>query len=129
MSELVGIPWVAGGRSYEGADCWGVVKLAAKALFRFTLPDYQYVPEPMRGTFIDAASGLNCWTKINVPAAGAVVVLAPKGWNAPTHVGIMVDNSRMLHSTDSKPNGSSRLNTIDQIEKVYTVIGYYKWQR
>lgn len=40
VSELIGIPFEEHGRSLDGCDCWGVVRLGLERGFGLIVPDY-----------------------------------------------------------------------------------------
>jgi len=41
LNEYIGIPYVFGGRTREGLDCYGLVKLIYQEQYAETLPDWQ----------------------------------------------------------------------------------------
>ena len=40
MDQFVGIPYIAHGRGYDGADCWGIVYLFYRDVLKTPIPDY-----------------------------------------------------------------------------------------
>ncbi len=38
--RLVGIPFIAGGRGWDGCDCWGLLLLAYREVLGIELPSY-----------------------------------------------------------------------------------------
>lgn len=40
VNELIGIPFVEHGRSLDGCDCWGIVRLGLERGFGVLVPDY-----------------------------------------------------------------------------------------
>lgn len=109
LADLVGIPWEDGGRTLEGADCWGAVCLGSLHLFGLVLPSYAgtyaTASDPSAGEGIVSAD-LERFDRISwgdelpgdillfrlygvVPATGEL----GRFW----HAGLVVDGRRMLH--------------------------------
>ena len=43
IRDLLAIPYVPGGRSIEGADCWGMVQICYSKLMGVEIPNYDDV--------------------------------------------------------------------------------------
>ena len=90
-SNLIGVPFVDGGRSLDGLDCWGLVKLVYKDLFDVELPDFVYADtrDPKIPDLIDAERQM--WTPLERDdwAIGTVLVLRIAG--QPFHTGVVVE--------------------------------------
>lgn len=90
----VDIPFVDGGRSRAGADCWGLVYLVSADLGR---PVPAYPGEGVRadGTICPRAQAravarhADQFDAVDAPRPGDVVLLRPRG--RPMHVGVCVD--------------------------------------
>jgi cell wall-associated NlpC family hydrolase len=101
-AELVGIPYLARGRSLQGADCWGVCLLAARHLFDIELPEYFYSAADM----LDEACELirretrgPSWTLLAEGGPwprGCIHVFRVKGYE--THCGIHLGGGEFMHS-------------------------------
>ena len=95
----VGLPYRDKGRAFDGVDCYGLVRLIYLARFNINLPSYDdaYLTSEHGECAIDE-HGLNndSWIRITTPIAGAVVVLLIGG--KPNHVGVMLDETKMIHS-------------------------------
>jgi cell wall-associated NlpC family hydrolase len=99
--DLVGAPWVAGGRSAAGIDCLGVVLVVAA---RLGIP----VEEPRDAVERLAAMGWTItpgdfpdgWAEVRPPyRVGDVVVLWDDAARAENHVGIVDTPGHVLHAT------------------------------
>lgn len=94
------IPWKRGGRSYQEADCWGVVYLWYRDVAGITIPSYSDMPGSndadisSRDALISAESA--GWIRTESPSKHDVVLLRTGGHT--THVGVMVDERHILHS-------------------------------
>jgi len=109
VNDYVGIPFVPGGRSKSGCDCWGLVCVVYRD-FRIELPDYF-------GTSVDDASaferaridaiGKRQWAQVAYPFRDLDVVLMDRHVTvyrggkkrvvrAPGHVGVIL-HGVLLH--------------------------------
>lgn len=98
-NKYIGIPYVAGGRSDEGADCWGLLCLIYKREFDIELPGYV---DMSRDTHSDAelaeymAAHRENWERVRDPSAGDVVLLRIAG--EPIHIGVVTAPGQFIHS-------------------------------
>ena len=108
-ARYVGLPFVDGGRSINGSDCWGLVRLVLKEQCGIDVPSYGEIAakELMRvARQMARDSDGDCWRLVHAPDTFDVVLMtAPKvRGRVPAHVGVMVDPARVLHieeATDS----------------------------
>lgn len=96
------VPFVEGGRGYEGWDCWGLLVCAYRDVCGIMLPTFDGA---YAAADVSAASprltellvgDLGRWTKIEerVPMAGALFNISGR----PVHVGLVLDGRRFLHA-------------------------------
>lgn len=111
LDLICAIPHVRGGRSYVGADCYGVLRLAFCEMTGVTLPEWG---ETIAGDVgseagsIVAALTSGEWVEISGPLKRADGVLLNvrsvlddgSRVRARNHVGIIVPDGRLLHSTE-----------------------------
>lgn len=112
ISDLVGIPYVAGGRGLDGADCWGTARLYYQRI-GIDLPSYDGPTIPSDHEAVRAArEGRSPWRRVDVPRVGDLGL-----WKRlrELHAGVMVAPGRVLHN-DSLSRGSA-------IVRVQEVIG------
>jgi cell wall-associated NlpC family hydrolase len=92
-TDLIGTPFKYGGRGPEAYDCYGLV-MELQRRMGIEIPDYKS-PQNMG----EIASLLACeiprW--IEVPRAPGTVVALRIGRYV-SHVGLMIDNDRMVHT-------------------------------
>ncbi len=93
--QYVGIPYKPKGRSIEGCDCYGLVKLFLSNELGITIDDYDYSSINEAGELIEKGCGLSEWKPIQVPTFGDVVVL--RQMKRYSHVGVMVDDAHFIH--------------------------------
>ena len=114
LTRLVGVPYLEGGRSAQGADCWGIVLLGAHHLFGLELPEYFYT----RDQLLDQAGDLIArettgprWDAVDAPfPGGAVHIFLIRG--AATHCGLHLRDSLFLHSL---PGRNSCIESLDDM--------------
>jgi cell wall-associated NlpC family hydrolase len=100
--SYIEIPFKPDGRDRNGLDCYGLVCLVYRDRLGIILPDY-------KGVFADQsidtlkkvsrvmAEGREEWTKVDTPKPFDMVMLRTGRYT--WHVGIVIDNRRMLHIT------------------------------
>jgi cell wall-associated NlpC family hydrolase len=101
-NDYIGIPFVDGGRTFDGCDCWGLVRLIFEKELDITLPQYGEISssdmirisEKMKAGRDDAET----WLPVLGDAKQFdVVVMAWTGRKSPGHVGVAVDARRLIH--------------------------------
>lgn len=95
------IPFVLGGRSADGLDCWGLVQLFYKEQMGIAVPDYQGIAAGISTKQAIATIARERdlhWELTKEPKDGDVVLARMK--NHPLHVGIYKDPGQMLHIED-----------------------------
>lgn len=96
----IGIPYRDKGRSRDGIDCWGIVRLVYREVFNTPLPDYSecYRNGEDWPAIADAIeTGLkDGWTETKHPRAGDMVTLKIGG--RPWHCGVMLDTNWFMHA-------------------------------
>lgn len=102
VNDYVGIPFVDGGRTREGCDCYGLVCLVFAEQFKVTLPRRDYWPlvsdvsyldrsiEEVRTVFwrpVEGQAWPGCVAEFRVPGKDRTLF----------HCGLMVSPTHMLH--------------------------------
>jgi cell wall-associated NlpC family hydrolase len=125
------IPFQDHGRDFEGADCWGIVRLVYLNELRIELPSYGVISakdllavakEMKRG------SEMKDWRKVPLEQMKTydVVVMTGRVGNAkaPIHVGIAIDNRKVMH-TEEKTNVV--VCDIDHYQLKHRILGAYRY--
>lgn len=98
LNDLIGKPFVNGGRGPDGFDCYG---LAREVMRRFDQP----LPPDLSCDALHAASCelefdrqrlLRCWRPVLIPAPGTLIAIK----NHPlyvNHVGVLLSGGRFIH--------------------------------
>lgn len=108
IAGFVGIPFRDGGRSAEGCDCWGLVRLVHAAA-GVALPSYGEIGAgelAAIGRTMAAAMAGNRegepWLPVTDRPRRALDVAVMRSMRAagrmPVHVGVMIDARRLLHT-------------------------------
>jgi len=102
-NRFVGLPFKEKGRTFEGVDCWGLLRLFYKEIFNIVLPSYH---ENYQTAFDEKEisqlinNKKTDWYPVqyNDINFGDGVLLRLKG--EPMHIGIVLRKNKMLHVTE-----------------------------
>jgi len=120
-SDLLGKPFVDGGRGPDSYDCYGL----ATEIFRrhgIELPDYRISCENASKINSTIDEEKNKWIECEKPEVPSVVVLRfnSRYFN---HVGVYIGSGKFIHT--AKKTGV-RIDRIDDIYWKNRIEGYYK---
>ena len=102
VKRMLLVPFVERGRDFDGVDCWGVVYLAYCHILGIELPSYidDYDKKDVRGSSRElgqlVASHLPEWKQVSHPRVMDVAIFLIAG--RPVHIGLLVDEQRVLHA-------------------------------
>lgn len=104
VEDLIGVPFVSGGRNAEtGLDCWGVA-LAVQRRLGVQVPDFKVsafnTPE-ISGTAA-AAMASGCWLTVDQPEPGDMVLMSVDS-RMPgliNHFGVFIGDNRLIHTLE-----------------------------
>ena len=105
-NKYVGIPFEAGGKIFDGADCYGLVKLVYACEHAVTLNDFTdyYADGKLDAEQIHKLILLedSNWIKVAYEdrAEADVMVMSING--NPMHLGIVINDTNMLHVLEGK---------------------------
>ena len=126
-SQYVGIPYVIGGESFEGADCYGIAKLYSKNELGKELPVYMYSNldnESVAEMAIKCAQhGLGeKWRKVGTLQRGDIVTFRIMGYEI--HCGIMINDTEFLHSLKGRMSCIEDLTHVNWKHRLTGVFRY-----
>lgn len=95
--DLIGVPFVDGGRDKSGMDCWGL----AREMFRrqgIDIPDYHVSAVSAVSVALKMGVDVAYWQKLAQPVLGCLVLirLSPDVWA--NHVGIYIGDGKFIHA-------------------------------
>ena len=98
MRDYTGIPYLVRGDTFDGCDCWGLVRIVYRDL-GIELPSYaDYAGEI--GGLVDGLVADDIWHEVDEPAPLDVVLLRAD-WTD-YHIGLIIGPGMMLHTVDLK---------------------------
>jgi cell wall-associated NlpC family hydrolase len=97
-SNLLGTPFVFGGRDASGMDCWGLIVAVYRAIGIGVEDVEPYAGQPTFGMEILTSA----WHAVEPPYEPYDVLLFAGGCcgDAATHAAVWIGNGRMLHALD-----------------------------
>jgi len=98
--RYVGLPFLDGGRDLSGLDCWGLVRMVYAERLGVALPEYGEISakDLVRVARAMEVGKNDGWQTVSVPQALDVALMrSGQGGRLVVHVGVMVDNRRVLH--------------------------------
>jgi len=127
VKKYVGIPFVSNGRTADGCDCYGLVRLVLCNEYGVTLPelsnDYDNALNIAQTAKLFAEHlPVIASVKIKEPKESALIVITEQG--KPSHVGIVAGNGYILHTgakTGSVCQRTSHPGLRSRIEGYYSV--------
>ncbi len=98
LNNYIGLPFKELGRTREGIDCWGLVRMILKEQFKIELPifdnEYKNVKDAKNISRI-VDNFLPNWQKVDQPSFGDVALFRVGKY--PLHVGVAVSSTHMIH--------------------------------
>ena len=93
----IGLPFRERGRDRTGVDCWGLVRLVYAERLGIVLPGYEEYASTVDREAIPGLIDAGCrrWTRVESARVFDVAVFDIHG--RPMHVGLVLDEARMLH--------------------------------
>lgn len=123
----IGIPWVACGTTMAGADCWGLVRMAAHHLYGLEFPEYFYSAHELlseAAQLIEHETNTPRWKPQPNPPfePGAVHIFRIAGLK--THCGLALEGGDFLHSL---PGHASAIENVADIQWRQRRTGTFVW--
>lgn len=127
LRDLIGVPFVDGGRDRKGLDCWGLVMLAMLRAGK-QIPDYNvncHEREKIAKLVADPEQWVS-WKKIDDPMPGDGIALRvdPNMPDAIQHFGVYLGSGKFIHTTRKTGVMVSRITDPMWRGRIE---GYYRW--
>ena len=120
VAVAIRVPFVEKGRTYEGWDCWGLIRCAYKDVYNVNLPSYvgEYEntsEQRLLANIIAKQKAGDAWRQIGIKP-GCIAVIYNMG--QPTHMGLVISNYDIIHTQEN-------IGTVIQSAKELPVEGYW----
>ena len=129
-NNYIGIPWVCGQSSFDGADCWGLVSMIYMDLFNVQLAHFEVDDidnqEKTMHKIEEIRDISNIWEKTTTPNEGDVVMMISRKTLRPEHVGIYIGKAQILHSM-TRETGQSEIHPVKLMNKLFKRLEYYQY--
>ncbi len=123
VSKYIGIPYLNRGRSYQGADCFGLIQLIYRSQFGIAITEQSYTDSEDRVATGDALKIGKCdWKETHKPKFGDIVLFTIKG--QAVHMGMILDDTRFIHSLKDHNSAVGRLDNPMWRTRIE---GTYEW--
>lgn len=125
-AALVGIPFVPGGRTAQGADCWGLHRLATLQLAGVELPSYAHLYADTSEVAANAAliaGHMADWRQVPAGTERALDCVLYRVGSYAGHVATVVRPGRMLHTYSG---ASSRVDYYRTGLFRERIVGFYR---
>ena len=121
---FVGIPWLDGGRTRDGVDCWGLFWLVYKEVFGIELPSYSEDYTTALDRIIVRRLVDNkpdYWVRVLYPAVGDGAVMHIAGR---PHIGVYIGDDLILHI---EKNLGAKIENYRSMKMVNMLDGFYRY--
>lgn len=127
LDRFVGLSYVDRGRSFDGVDCYGLLRLVYSEMLGIELPSYhdQYATSADRKALGSLIAGeLDPWTEVAAgDERGLDAVLMRSGRDV-MHIGLVAQPGRLLHIEEG---ATSRIEPYRSGKLRHRVIGFYRY--
>lgn len=125
VKDLLGVPFVDGGRDMNGMDCWGLFIEVMKR-FGYAVPDYKvscFDAAAIGGAY---SSEIGAWHQVQVAAPGLAVAMAihEKAPDMVQHFGVALDRKCFIHTLEKTGALITRVSDPFFSKKIK---GFYRW--
>lgn len=122
VNRAIGLPWIRWRSDWGAMDCFGCIVLYHREVFGIDLGP---VPQSDIVTGFNAATG---WQECG-QEDGATCFMAWRD-GAPTHCGILLPGTMLLHSEGSTEHpGSVRVTRLSVMQRAYGDIKFYRYTK
>ena len=121
--KYIGVPWVSGGKSIKGFDCWGMVQHWYQTRLNKKLPDTPTDPKDLLAVARKMESEQNSerWAEISEPTRNCVVAMGKN--SKVSHVGIYIGDDLVLHC--SREAGKCVAQPLFKLYKHWRILKFY----
>lgn len=99
LTELIGIPFLNGGRDRNGADCWGVTRIVWNDFYHKKLPDYKISCENAIAIENNINTQKPNWIRVEIPVEPCLVVMHFNSRFC-NHTGTYIGDGQFIHTAE-----------------------------
>jgi cell wall-associated NlpC family hydrolase len=130
FDRFVGIPYADKGRTIDGCDCWGLLRIVYRHFVIAELPSYsdQYVTAEDRVALARLiANELDPWEEIEPGSERSLDAVLMREGRFPRHVGIVTEPGKLLHV--SSDGICSVIERYRDGQLKNRVVGFYRYNQ
>ena len=127
ISKYVGISFEDRGESFDGSDCYGILRLIYKEELGIEIPVFGQSCNNTKAIFLDYIKQISRhWVSVKDYELFDVVAMAhdPNHPRVIQHFGLYLGNGKMLHTLE---NIGSHI--VEMKEMTYYIKGVYRWEK
>ena len=136
VNQYIGLPYSAKGRSTDGTDCWGLIKMALWDQRRIFLPEHENVhylgkrnvaelAEYMAG-YVEQVQRIEEWKQVPKEEVQEFDVVLLRLMGHPIHVGLAVNSEYMLHQLEGSDSVIEEIHGMIWKNRISGVFRYAK---
>ena len=96
-NDLIGVPFVDGGRDMTGLDCWGLVRICFQRQ-DIEIKDYAISARDLAAISRKMAEECHEWQKIDTPETGCLVAIRTSSKTWVNHAGVCINAEEFIHA-------------------------------
>jgi len=125
VQDLLGVPFVDGGRDMQGLDCWGLF-IEVMRRCGYPVPDYKVSCFDAAGIGTAYQEGIGAWQRVGSPSPGLAVAMAihEKAPDMVQHFGVALDRRRFIHTLEKTGVIITKFSDPFFNRKIK---GFYRW--
>lgn len=125
ITDLIGIPFIDGGRTTKGLDCWGLV-LEVYKRYGIELKDYKICCEAASRIGNEIDLNRPYWKRVDGEPPVPALVVIRFGSEFCNHTGVYIGNQQFIHARNQTGVAIDRIDSINwrnRIEGFYVPRG------
>ena len=123
--SYIGIPYMFQRASFNGCDCWGLVRLFFSRELEISLPDFGISENTPNQIEEKVLCELNNFDEVPLDRARPYDLLLFNVAGQPIHIGMALDNRFMLHSLQGH---NSCVENFRKNKWSIRTVGAYRWK-
>jgi cell wall-associated NlpC family hydrolase len=129
FNEYIGIPFINGGNTRKGCDCWRLIVMIYREKLGIDLPDFSEIYIDGSLTSLKRVTwhiieARKTWEKVDKPAPFDLILL--RTGNMVYHCGLVIGRRTMLHIME---NINSAVEEFTSLQWKHRIEGFYRYAR